>query len=491
MRKYLPRLLSRYLPYLIGAVAFVYLATLAVKDYSWVFVSSDSADFLAASTIWMVPQTYGYPLYILLGHMLNVFPGGLAAKMTVLLSALPAAATVVAVYLIVLRLTKRTDIAIVSSAVLLGTAVFLTEATVTKGYALTAMFLTLAYWSYINEWKYRTVLFLGLGTAVHMLTAAIAVFWLLADRRWKLWLGRPLGVYAAALLPYALIPVLMYLDTPRFLAGSLSLTNFVNYFSSTGRAIIGMMSIFEAPARLWHVSLMILMSLGLAVVPLAQCVKKPLTKSTAVLIATVLFLLWYVVTCLDAQTWTYLSLAAPSTAVLVGLGLSRMSKQHLVAVAASALVLVCVNAAFLNANLLERKYPQGRTYLEDLMTLPDGAVVVAEPGPYSLGLFYAISLNKSLIPLIYPYIEEPLFNVADYGEWLEDKYGVTWTSTLDGVQKCLDSNTLVYYVPVDASPIKRCFVLEERPSKTVGVVPAERILKLTGLQPDKYIKEKE
>ena len=473
--------LIKYIPWLIGVVAFTYLTILCVKEYSWVFVSSDSGDFLAASTTWFVPQTYGYPLYILLGHFLNLFPGILASKMTIILSALPAAITVSIVYLTVQKLTQKRIIALVSAIVLLGCAVFLTEASVTKGYALEAMFLSLAFWSYINNWRYRTATFLGLATAVHPTALVIAFFWMLADRRYRYWL-KALWLYILiGIIPYLYVPLLMYLDTPRFLAGSLTKSNLLNYLSSTGRAIIGNLSVYEAPARIYNVAKIILMSFGLAVVPLIISLRKPYGRSKLILLAAPLFILWYVITCVDAQTWTYLSLAAPSIAILIGIGLNKMSREHLIAVGACAVILVSVNAAFLNGAVIERQHPYGMNYLSELNALPNHSVVVTEPGPYSLGLFYAITLDKDLVPLVYPYIEQPLFNVTGYDEYLHSKYNVPdWSSTLEGVQWCLDNDVPVYLTVQEQSVILRCFNLS-------GSGTVEQIVGLTGLQPSKYI----
>ena len=436
------------------------------------------------STIWANVQSYGYPIYMLLGHLLNAVPWfGLAAKMTILLSALPAAITVGIVYLTVLKLTKKEIIALISAVVLLGCAIFLTEASITKAYSLEAAMLSLAFYAYISNWKYRTLIFLGLATSVHVTALAIAVFWLLADRRWKYWLSGIWVYVLVGIVPYLYVPLLMYLDTPRFMVGSLSLENLINYVSSTGRAIVGNISIFETPARLLWVSKIILMSFGLALVPLIMSLKRPYDRSKLILVATILFFLWYVVTCLDAQTWTYLSLAAPSAAILIGIGLSKMKKEHLIAVGASACILVCLNGFFLNANTIDKQNPVGMNYLNELKSLPDDSVVVSEPGPYSLGLFYCISTGKSLVPLIYPYIEQPLFNVNGYNEFLHDKYSVPmFSDTLSGVRWCLNNGTPVYLALQPESVIQRCFNIS-------GIGKVGQIVGLTGLQPDTYMKD--
>ncbi len=477
---------KRCLPFVIGIIAFLYFAVMAVKTYAGVFVSTDSADFLAASTVWMVPQTYGYPLYIVLGHFLNLFPGELPAKMTVLLSALPAAIAVFFVYKITFKLTGKVIIATICSVVLLGTVVFLTEATVTKGYALTAMFLTIGYWFYINDRKYLTVIFLGLATAVHMMVVVIVFLWLIADRRWRLWLGKPLLVYiAVGIGPYSLIPILMALDTPRYLAGSFSLANLKGYWSGTGRSIIGMLSVMDAPSRWWFLGRVLLASSGLAIIPLLnRHIYNLRNRQIAVLIAAPVFILWYVATCLDVQVWTYLSVGAPFVAVLVGLGLARMKEYHKYAIAASAIVLVIVNGFFMNADAITRQDPRMEQYKASLEALPDGAVVVTVPSSTSLGLFYTIVEGKNLVPLIYSYLElDSTMGMDGYEQYLADKYGVWWRSTLEGVQNCLDNNRPVYYVPIENSWLNPCFTLEG----DIQYDMPNRIIALTGVQPQDKI----
>ncbi len=473
---------KRILPFVIGLIAFLYFSGMAVKTYAGVFVSTDSADFLAASTVWMVPQTYGYPLYITLGHFLNLFPGELAAKMTVLLSALPAAIAVFFVYKITFKLTGKVIIATICSVVLLGTVVFLTEATVTKGYALTAMFLTIGYWFYINDRKYLTVIFLGLATAVHMMVVMIALFWLIADRRWRLWLGKPLLVYVAVGIgPYSLIPILMALDTPRYLAGSFSLDNLKGYWSGTGRSIIGMLSVMDAPSRWWFLGRVLLASSGLAIIPLLnKNIYNLRNRQIAVLVAAPVFVLWYVATCLDVQVWTYLSVGAPFVAILVGLGLARMKEYHKYAVAISAVVLIIVNGFFMNAYELNKQDPRMENYKAALEALPDGSVVVTVPSSTSLGIFYTIVEGKNLIPLIYSYLElDSTMGMKGYDKYLEDKYGVKWTDTLSAVQECLDTERPVYLVPIQNSWLNPCFNVE---GEVVYNMP-NRIVSLTGKQP--------
>lgn len=465
--------MKKYLPWFVLITSFLFYLVLCSKQWTWLFVSGDSGDWLAASVAWMNAQTYGSPLYILLGRGISLMPGSLPLNMTILLSVVPAAFTVLFVYLIVLKVTSKQAIALVSSLVLLGSTILLTQSTVLEEYAISVMCLTSAYWFYINDKRKLTALFLGLGTAIHIFFVPIMFFWLLCDRRWKYWCGWPVWVYiASGILPYTLILILMAADTPKFLAGYLSWESLVNYWTMTSRAIIGQLSLFEAPERLWLFVRLISMSFGLALLPIIVAVRKPVTRNVLVLISISLFTFWYFITCLDVNAWTFMSFATPSLVILCGIGLSRVKQWHTVVVTSSAIMLIITNSIFLNANVLVKQTPEATSYETELKALPQGSVVVVTPGVYSMGLFYVINQGNELIPLVYPYLDKWAFK--DYGVYLERKYGVSWSDTLEGVKKSLEEGKQVYFFQEGKNtPIEQCFILNGR-----------EIVNLTGLQPE-------
>ena len=471
--------MKRCLSPIILVTSFIYYLILCAKEYTWIFVSGDSGDWLAASVAWMVPQTYGSPLYISLGRLISVFSNNLPLHMTILLSVIPAAFTVFFTYLIIRKLTS-VKIALTCSTVLLGSAVFLSQSTVLEEYALTTMFLTGAYWFYINEQKYLTPLFLGLGTAIHIFILPLAFFWLLCDRRWKIWLWKPLLIYiVSGVLPYTLILILMAADTPKFLAGYLNLQSVLDYWTMTSRAIVGQLSLFEAPERFWFFVRLTCMSFGLALLPIFVSLRKPITRNMLVLISICLFTFWYVITNLDINAWTFLTFTAPSLVILCGIGLSRLRGWHTIAIAGSAIILIITNSIFLNANTLSQQNPQAMTYYNELHALPKNSTVVTSPGARSLGLFYVINEGRDLIPLIYPYLDK--WNFTDYGRYLNERYGVNWADTLEGVQDTLAKNRQAYFVYDISSPLVDCFTLE-------GEGSVREIKALTGTLPKEDFK---
>ncbi len=475
-------------PIILGLIALTYYLLLCAKSATWIFTGTDNGDWLAAATTWMAPQPYGSPLYVWLCRFFWLFPGELALKLTVALSVIPATVTVVAVYLTARHLTKNVLISVVAGLVVLGSTVFLTQATILEEYSIATMFLALATYAYVREWKYRTVVFLGLGIAVHVMLLVVAVFWLLADRRWKMWLGKPLLVlFALGILPYAFIPLMMMLDTPRWLVGEFSISNLFAYLTTTSKSVSATISIFETPKRVWVVVRLISMSYGLALVPLLHNIYKPLTRTVALLLAVVLFVVWYVVSCIDPSAWTFLTFMTPAVAVLIAIALTKVTRQHVYVVGVGACMLMLINGFFLNANVLTNENPRATTYFGALRDLPDQSVVVTITGGYSLGLFYVVNDGKDVTAVIYPYVDS-VGGKVDYGMRGYEKYllartGFDWTNTFEGVQECLNRNVPVYFVPTPSSAITQCFVLDMGTDTEIVDGKIYRVEGLTGIPP--------
>ncbi len=484
--------MKKYLPYLIGVLSYGYLVALSAKTYTWVFASSDSGDWLATANWWMVPQPYGSPLYIALCKLIGLLPGSQPLNLTLLLTCLPSAVTIVLVYLIVKQLTTKISIAITASLVLLGSAIFLSQSTVLEQYTLAVVFLTAAIYAYIKGNKMLTMILLGLGTAVHIFIGTLLLAWIIVEwKNWKQWLKSSIiyGLIVGA--SYSFILILMVMDTPRLLAGGLNSHSLVSYLTVTTGAILGQLSLFEAPTRLLYLGSLVLASFGLALVPIGFAWKRPLSKHIILLSGIALITLWYYGTNLDPLAWTFITFASPALAILCGIGLAKLKDttifislkpQHLVAL--GAIVLIVLNGVFLNANTLTNENPMASTYKQELQNLPDGSIILTTPGSYSLGLFYVMSEGKDLVPLIYHYLDD--WQLYDYQIWLQDNYSIkVLPSTLGTIEANLES-TPIYFVgsPNTTYPIEPALELENTDN-----IYIRRVVGLTGLPPEPEFKE--
>lgn len=443
--------MKKYTALLVGLVAFVYYVLLSARTWTWVFVSSDSGDWLMCSNWFVVPQPYGSPLYISLMRLIGVLTDGntTVVAATILLSCLPSAITVMLVYLAVEKLTQKVWLAITSSIVLLGCGIFLTQSIILEQYASAIMFCTLAFWFYLLGRKKLTALCLGLGTAIHAFVLPIALMWCVIDylshRNARTLITPTIIFVVSGILPYLMVPVLMYLDTPRLLAGSLSPQSLKEYLEGVSGTIIGNLSIFEVPNRLLAVGKILLMSLGLAFIPLWYGLKKPFDAKKVMLMCTIVFAVWYHFTCMDPVTWTFMCFGLPAAAILVGVGLSKLIVRHTQVVVACALILVCMNGFFLNADTLTNEKPYATTYYTELMSLPNESVVVTTAGAHSLGLFYVMSEHpeKGLVPIVYPY--GCLGDFPDYTKYMRKEFGLEGDNTLKLTQDALSQNCDVYF----------------------------------------------
>jgi len=437
---------KRFTPYIIFLVAFAYYGILCAKEFTWIFVSADSGQWLASSTAWIVPQPMGSPLYVFLGHALNLLPGDLALKMAVGLSSFPAAITVAVVYLIAYKLTSRFTLALVASLIVLGCGIFLTQSTVLEEYALATCFLTVAFWFYLNgSWR-LTALMLGLGTAVHFVLLPVAILWLIVERkRWRQ-LTSAMGIYIlAGLVPYCYVFILMILQSPPVTAGYFGWSSIERYFTDTGGIVFGTISIYDFPLRIGHYLQLIVTCFGLALAPLAYYFwkqRRGYNRIMWLIIAVVGFFTWYYITSLDPVTWTFYTFATPFIAIGVVMALNHLKRSHMVAVGLCAVMLIVSNGVFLNGAHLARADLEPREYVEELRSLPDGSAVVTYAGAHGVALLYEITKGKDLVPIIFLRMDKGWW--SDYGVWLREEYDIQGNTTQELARDAMLDGREVY-----------------------------------------------
>jgi hypothetical protein len=433
-------------------VAFGYFGLLSAREYTWLFVSQDSGDWLAASTIWFVPQPLGSPLYILLGHFLNLFPGSLPAKMTILLSCLPSAVTIALVYLVVRHLTGKPFWALVSGIALLGAGIFLSQSTILEEYALTTMFLVAGFYAYLHNRKHWTLLLLGLATAIHIIGLIIALLWWIVERRRRVeWLKHSWVYILCGVLPYSYVLVLMALRKPPFLAGYLSWSGLYEYLFSTSGTVVGQLSIFDFPLRLITLPGLLVFCLGIGLIPVWLGLSRPWEKWKWVLVVSAFFPVVYYMTAIDPSTWTFLTFGLPFMCILLGLGLSRLQPNYVKLIPIGAVILIILNGVFLNAGQLAKAEPYAAEVKATLESLPAGSGVLTVAGTYSLCLFYVIADGHDLVPILWSDINNDWpgeydlpQQYLDYCEHMYEPRGISSTLPIEVLAECIDEWDHVY-----------------------------------------------
>lgn len=394
----------------------------------------------------MVPQAYGSPLYILLGHLVALLPGSLTGNMTFWLSVVPSAVTVGTVFLTARKLGLKQSIAIVCVLGLMACPIFLSQSTILEEYAIATMFIALAFYSYVSGRKNMAVLFLALGSAVHVICVAISVIWLISNLKdWKQYVKPILFIYLPVVISgYGFILWLMDYQPIPFLSGRLSLQGVLSYIGGT--ETIGSLSLAETPKRLLQAFCIFIVSLNAGLVPLIAGIKKPRSPAIKTIVLTFVFCLWLYITDTDFTTWTFTIFAMPLVFIAVGYGLTRLPARATYIVGGVAVLLIIANGFFMNANILNRQNPEAEKYQASIQELPDNSVVVlSSGGPYGLGIRYAIAEGKPLV-MLFLAPDDTLNNqiYLDYKSWLEEEHGIVGYKWTDEVNYCLERGDKVF-----------------------------------------------
>lgn len=455
--------LTKFIPVGLFVFALSYYYLLSSKILTWVYTSGDAGDWLVLTNWWHVPHQWGKPLVVLYVRFLSLFPGDDVIKTTVALAVIPGAIVVVFTYLIAKHLTNKIGLSLIAAAVLLGAAIFTTQATVLEQYTFTAMFLTIAFYFHVKENKALTMLFLGLTTATHIAGLPITFLWLACNlREWRAW-AKVLPIYiVSGILPYGLILYLMANpDIPKLVSGGLSWQSINSYLGNTASGVN--LALVEAPRRLLHAAKIYVITLGLAIIPMVKGLRSPgkFDKLARLAVVVICFIVWFYITNLFPSVWKWSTLVLPIAAVFVAIGLDKLPRWHYFVIGLGAIALIITNGLLMNTDRLAREDPQATEYLEALERLPDGScVVIPRGGQYGFTLFYAMSEGTQLIPLAQanPFTgmgratftwqrEEQPFDqsYADYLAWLDRTYGIKGENMYDIVQYALDNGYAVYY----------------------------------------------
>ena len=402
----LKRILSSNIAIALGLFIFAlgYYFVCSCKEFTWVFMSGDSADWLASAKIWFLPQPFGAPTYIMLAKLINLFPGDLATNMVFYSSCLPAAISVVMVYLAALKLKGSKIVGIVAALVMIAAFPFFAEASVIREHILSAMFISMA----VLAWTYKKyplmMITLGLAISVNIIAAYVTGLWFLTDlKHWKDWVRWSFLGVLFGLCPYGLTLWLMENAPYKWFEAHLSLANINDYLGSSGT--VGGLSIADAGGRLIDFIGVAFVTYALAWIPIFKSFKKMWRFG---LIVIGVFWLYFMDN--DPTTWTFTLYAVPFAALMVAYGLEH--KKEIIAVAVSACILITMNGILLNAQTIHDKNPVARDLYNETMALPENSVVITAQGGFvTLNMFYAIS-NGSDIELLFM---TAISNKADRG----------------------------------------------------------------------------
>lgn len=163
---------------------------LYIANQVYTIYGGDAGDLASAIVTGGIPHPPGYPLYTLLGVLVNIFiKGGTPAWRAGFLSSIPAILTLIFLFDLLYFLTRRALLSLISVAVLAFTYPFWLFSEVVEVFSLSNLFIVLLLWSFIRfsitqkrKFLYAGAFFFGLSLTHHQIIffltpALIYIIW--------------------------------------------------------------------------------------------------------------------------------------------------------------------------------------------------------------------------------------------------------------------------------------------------------------------------
>lgn len=203
------------LEWLTKAFLLIFVSCIYFVNQAKTIYGGDAGDLVSAIVTSGIPHPPGYPLYTLLGVTLNKFlTVGTAAWKVGFLSSIPAIVTIYFLFDLILYLTKRLSVALISVLVLAFSYPFFLYSTVVEVFSLNNLFTVLLLWCFLHfnrenksKYLYLGVFLLGLSfTHHHIILFILPAIVVLAYPKFKKVSARVIFIsillFFAGLIPY-------------------------------------------------------------------------------------------------------------------------------------------------------------------------------------------------------------------------------------------------------------------------------------------------
>ncbi|MBU1172965.1 MAG: DUF2723 domain-containing protein [Proteobacteria bacterium] len=387
-RKYWVELLA------FGAI-FGVLLMCCIPDITWINTDCDGPHYIYSAKYLYPAHKTSAPLFLLLGNLFLRLPFATEAWRISLLSVLATMGTCTFIYLAIKQHTSNKWYSLAGVLTFGSSALLISQSTIVESYALTTMFGAAAYYFSIKKKWVLTALMLGAGGAVHHLIGIPIVVLLIVNKELRQW--RYLGIMACFLLFYAYIPLSKYFLNPPNMWGNMGLQSFFTDNLTTALMLIGGLSIWDLPKRIFDALGILGVSFTLALVPLAIALKqwkKPLFWLFVLPII-------YFISDLSPQTYVYIMPSIAAGAVLVGIGLARMKLNWTWAVIGAAILMLGFNAVYFDVGrTLDPELSARKFYDEELSKVPDGEILMAQQGwEWAIVFPYNKDEGRKIVPV--------------------------------------------------------------------------------------------
>lgn len=412
------QLVKKYWPELLvfGAI-FGTLLVLNLPNFTWVNTDCDGPHYTYAAKYLYPSHKTSAPLFLLLGHLFLWIPYGTEAWRMGLISVLATTVASIFIYLAIREKTQYRFFGLLGALMYGGSALVISQSIIIETYALVTMFAVMAYYFSLRKNWFAVALCLGAGGAVHHLIGITMLVLFIAHKGFRKW--KYIGAMAAFLIFYIYVPLTNrppYMWAPPSGSIGVFLKNFWSDNVSTAIMLIGGLSIWDLPKRIFDMLGQIGVSFTLGLIPLVAALWNRKFWREPLFWMFILPIVYYSVD-LAPQTSVYLMPSIAFGSILVGVGLKKLQslwdnarlvvwKAYAIAVLPVLVLVSSVGMMGYNANyfdigrVLDKNLSATQFYNNELTKIPDGQILVAQQGwEWAMVFVYNKEEGRNIIPV--------------------------------------------------------------------------------------------
>jgi hypothetical protein len=240
-------------------------------NLTWMHVDSDGAEYVMDATYFYPAHHTSAPLYLVLGHLFLQIPYGTDYWRMSLMSAVFTIGAAIFVYLIIKHLLmankNNRKWACLGAFIFGASALVFAQATIVETYAVVTFFSIAAYYFVLKKhWAWASSM-LGMGLITHHLVLLTWIVLFIAHkemRNWKRW-----GITFLFLLGYLYMPLsIMFVPNQPQMWGNTTIKDFFTNNISVFTMLVGQLSMYDLPKRIFDVLGVLGVSLGAALIPI-------------------------------------------------------------------------------------------------------------------------------------------------------------------------------------------------------------------------------
>lgn len=428
-------------------------------NLTWTNVDSDGAEYVMDAIYFYPAHHTSAPLYLLTGHLFELIPFGTIYWRMSLMSAVFTLGSMIFIYFIMRNLLannrRKRFFSLLTVGIFGASALAISQAVIVETYAVVTFFSVGAYYFTIKKKWLIASMFLGMGLVTHhliLLTWIVLFVFHKEMRNWKRW-----GVSFLFLIFYIYMPLSVHFTDQPNMWGNTTIKNFFTNNISVFSLLVGKISVWDLPKRIFDTIGVLGISLGVALVPVVawMFVKKHWKHE---LIWLFLLPVAYYASDLAPQVAKYMEASIAWGAIIAVLVISKwwedsnlikrkigehtlyISRSPLVsffkkgvtiAVCLSAVVLLIVNGNYWDiGRTLDKDLAATKFYQQELPKIPDGDIFITNGAWEWIEVFlYNKQNDRHIIPVCLGILAAPQYqkmlkeqgvNLIDY-EIVNDK----------------------------------------------------------------------